>query len=92
MQRLISIALLFVAGVAAGDDCVRQTALACPATTLAAGATTLMYEGAPNFPEPDRFWSIIERHRVSVFYTAPTAIRSRGCGSPRTGSQPRRTS
>jgi acetyl-CoA synthetase len=43
---------------------------------LANGATTLMYEGAPNFPRPDRLWSIIERHRVSVFYTAPTAIRS----------------
>jgi acetyl-CoA synthetase len=40
------------------------------------GATTIMYEGAPNWPEQDRFWSIIERHRVSVFYTAPTAIRS----------------
>ncbi len=43
---------------------------------LAGGATTLLYEGAPNHPEPDRFWSIIERHRVSVFYTAPTAIRA----------------
>jgi acetyl-CoA synthetase len=43
---------------------------------LANGATTLMYEGAPNHPEPDRFWSLIERHRVSVFYTAPTAIRA----------------
>ena len=40
------------------------------------GATTLMYEGAPNWPEPDRFWEIIERHRVSIFYTAPTAIRA----------------
>jgi acetyl-CoA synthetase len=40
------------------------------------GATTLMYEGAPNFPEPDRFWSIIDRHKVNVFYTAPTAIRA----------------
>jgi acetyl-CoA synthetase len=40
------------------------------------GATTLMYEGAPNHPEPDRFWRIIDRHRVSVFYTAPTAIRT----------------
>jgi acetyl-CoA synthetase len=40
------------------------------------GATTLMYEGAPNFPEPDRFWRIIDRHKVSVFYTAPTAIRT----------------
>ena len=35
-----------------------------------------MYEGAPNFPEPDRFWSIIARHKVNVFYTAPTAIRT----------------
>jgi acetyl-CoA synthetase len=40
------------------------------------GATSLMYEGAPNFPEPDRFWSIIDRHQVNVFYTAPTAIRT----------------
>ncbi len=40
------------------------------------GATSLMYEGAPNFPEPDRFWSIIERHKVNIFYTAPTAIRT----------------
>jgi acetyl-CoA synthetase len=40
------------------------------------GATTMMYEGAPNFPEPDRFWSIIDRHKVNVFYTAPTAIRA----------------
>src|SRR5215207_3322594 len=43
---------------------------------LSNGATVLMYEGAPNFPEPDRFWSMIERHRVNVFYTAPTAIRA----------------
>ncbi|HVQ31415.1 MAG TPA: acetate--CoA ligase [Vicinamibacteria bacterium] len=43
---------------------------------LANGATTLMYEGAPNHPEPDRFWRIIDRHRVSIFYTAPTAIRA----------------
>ncbi len=43
---------------------------------LANGATSLMYEGAPNFPKPDRLWDIIERHRVTVFYTAPTAIRS----------------
>lgn len=40
------------------------------------GATTMMYEGAPNFPEPDRFWDICERHSVSIFYTAPTAIRA----------------
>ncbi len=40
------------------------------------GATVLMYEGAPNFPGPDRFWRIIARHRVTIFYTAPTAIRA----------------
>ena len=43
---------------------------------LANGATTLMYEGAPNYPEPDRLWSLIDKYGVSVFYTAPTAIRS----------------
>jgi len=40
------------------------------------GATVVMYEGAPNHPQPDRFWSIIDRHKVTVFYTAPTAIRT----------------
>jgi len=43
---------------------------------LAAGATVFMYEGAPDWPERDRFWSIIERHGVTIFYTAPTAIRA----------------
>ncbi len=43
---------------------------------LANGATTVMYEGAPNHPDPDRFWRIIDRYRVNVFYTAPTAIRA----------------
>ena len=43
---------------------------------LAAGATVVMYEGAPNFPENDRFWQIIEKYKVSIFYTAPTAIRT----------------
>jgi acetyl-CoA synthetase len=43
---------------------------------LANGTTTLMYEGAPNFPDFGRFWSIVERHHVSIFYTAPTAIRA----------------
>jgi acetyl-CoA synthetase len=43
---------------------------------LSNGATVLMYEGAPNHPEPDRFWDIIQRHRVNIFYTAPTAIRA----------------
>ncbi len=40
------------------------------------GATVLLYEGAPNWPENDRFWDIVDRHKVSVFYTAPTAIRA----------------
>jgi acetyl-CoA synthetase len=39
-------------------------------------ATQVMYEGAPNFPENDRFWEIIEKYKVSIFYTAPTAIRA----------------
>ncbi|HMT06862.1 MAG TPA: acetate--CoA ligase [Pyrinomonadaceae bacterium] len=43
---------------------------------LANGATVMMYEGAPNFPDFDRFWDIIERNRVTIFYTAPTAIRA----------------
>src|SRR5215510_7320683 len=43
---------------------------------LANGATVVMYEGAPNWPEPDRFWKIIEEYRVSILYTAPTAIRA----------------
>jgi acetyl-CoA synthetase len=43
---------------------------------LSNGGTTLLYEGTPNHPQPDRFWDIIERHKVNVFYTAPTAIRA----------------
>jgi acetyl-CoA synthetase len=43
---------------------------------LCAGATVVMYEGAPNFPENDRFWRIIEKYRVNTLYTAPTAIRT----------------
>ena len=43
---------------------------------LANGATVLMYEGAPDWPQKDRFWSLIEQHGVNVFYTAPTAIRA----------------
>ena len=43
---------------------------------LANGATTVMYEGAPNTPDPDRFWQIIDKYQVSIFYTAPTAIRA----------------
>ncbi len=43
---------------------------------LACGATVFIYEGAPDWPKQDRFWSLIEKHKVSVFYTAPTAIRA----------------
>jgi acetyl-CoA synthetase len=43
---------------------------------LANGATTLMFEGVPNFPDPSRFWQVVDKHKVSIFYTAPTAIRA----------------
>jgi acetyl-CoA synthetase len=43
---------------------------------LANGATTLMFEGVPNYPDFSRFWDVVERHRVNIFYTAPTAIRA----------------
>ena len=43
---------------------------------LANGATSVMYEGVPNYPANDRFWSIVEKYKVSIFYTAPTAIRT----------------
>ncbi|MBI2606748.1 MAG: acetate--CoA ligase [Deltaproteobacteria bacterium] len=43
---------------------------------LANGTTVFLYEGAPNYPRPDRFWDMIERHKVTIFYTAPTAIRA----------------
>ena len=43
---------------------------------LANGATVLIYEGAPNWPEPDRFWKLVDDHKVTIFYTAPTAIRA----------------
>lgn len=43
---------------------------------LANGATTVMFEGIPTYPEPDRFWAVVEKHKVTQFYTAPTAIRS----------------
>jgi acetyl-CoA synthetase len=43
---------------------------------LAAGATTLMFEGLPNYPEPDRYWKTVEKHKSTTIYTAPTVIRS----------------
>ncbi len=43
---------------------------------LSLGATTVMFESVPNFPKPDRYWNIVEKYRVNIFYTAPTVIRS----------------
>jgi acetyl-CoA synthetase len=43
---------------------------------LALGATSLMFEGIPNYPQPDRFWEVVEKYSVNIFYTAPTAIRA----------------
>src|SRR6201995_697233 len=43
---------------------------------LANGATTLIFEGVPNYPDPSRFWQVVDKHNVSIFYTAPTAIRA----------------
>ena len=52
---------------------------------LAAGATSLMFEGIPTFPDPARFWAVVEKYQVNIFYTAPTAIRAlmrHGAGWP----------
>lgn len=43
---------------------------------LTSGATSLMFEGVPNYPQPDRFWELVEKFKVTIFYTAPTAIRA----------------
>ena len=43
---------------------------------LANGATTLMFEGIPNYPDTSRFWQVVDKHKVNIFYTAPTAIRA----------------
>jgi acetyl-CoA synthetase len=43
---------------------------------LASGATVLMFEGVPNYPQPDRYWELVEKYKVTIFYTAPTAIRA----------------
>ncbi len=51
---------------------------------LANGATTLMFEGVPNYPSASRFWEVIDKHKVNIFYTAPTAIRA----LMREGNQP----
>lgn len=57
---------------------------------LANGATTLIFEGVPSYPDASRFWQIVDKHKVSIFYTAPTAIRalmSSGDGPVRTTSR-----
>ena len=43
---------------------------------LSNGATTLIYEGLPNYPDASRFWEICDKHKVNIFYTAPTALRA----------------
>src|SRR5690606_5747062 len=43
---------------------------------LANGATSLVFEGVPNYPDFSRFWNVVDRHKVTIFYTAPTAIRA----------------
>jgi len=43
---------------------------------LCMGGTSLMFEGVPSYPKPDRFWDVVEKHKVNIFYTAPTAIRA----------------
>jgi acetyl-CoA synthetase len=43
---------------------------------LANGATTVMFEGVPNYPDPSRFWQVVDKHKIGIFYTAPTAIRA----------------
>ena len=43
---------------------------------LANGATTVIFEGVPNYPDPSRFWQVVDKHKVNIFYTAPTAIRA----------------
>ncbi|MGI6657128.1 MAG: acetate--CoA ligase [Desulfobulbus sp.] len=54
---------------------------------LALGATTVMFEGVPSYPGPDRFWKVVEKFKVTIFYTAPTAIRA----LMRDGEEPTRT-
>lgn len=46
---------------------------------LANGATTLMFEGGPNYPDQSRLWQLIDKHKVDIFYSAPTALRADGC-------------
>src|SRR6185436_9594352 len=66
----------YLTGVAATHKWVfdiHEDDVYCP---LANGATTVMYEGTPDFPDKDRFWRVIEKHGITICYTAPTAIRT----------------
>ena len=59
---------------------------------LANGATTLMFEGVPNYPSPSRFWQVVDKHKVNIFYTAPTAIRAlMGAGDEHVGKTSRQS-
>jgi acetyl-CoA synthetase len=59
---------------------------------LANGATTLMFEGVPTYPTPSRFWDVIDKHKVNIFYTAPTAIRAlMGAGDEHVKKSSRKT-
>ena len=60
---------------------------------LANGAITLMFEGVPNYPDASRFWQVVDKHKVNIFYTAPTAIRAlmrarRGAGEEDLAREP----
>ena len=54
---------------------------------LANGATTLMFEGVPNYPDNSRFWNVVDKHKVNIFYTAPTAIRALMQGGDEPGQE-----
>ena len=57
---------------------------------LANGATTLMFEGVPTYPDAGRFWEVVDKHKVNIFYTAPTAIRAlMGAGDELGAARPR---
>src|SRR3546814_15610613 len=58
---------------------------------LANGATTLMFEGVPNYPDPSRFWQVCDKPKVTIFYTAPTAIRALMRDGEEQGKRPKRS-
>ncbi|MEJ7661183.1 MAG: AMP-binding protein [Hymenobacter sp.] len=58
---------------------------------LLAGGTTLLFEGVPTYPRPGRFWEVIDKHHVTIFYTAPTAIRALMAAAARPRAEPTRS-